>query len=143
MTETTSVEHRQVIERYIKAFNEQELDVLPEVVTDDIHVQGLIGTDGNVHGIEEYREWWREALSGVPDAHLDLTDYFESGDRAATRWIFTGSHEHEMFGIPATNRSFEVTGLSLFRMENGKIAQKLYQQDDHLMLQQLGILEGE
>ena len=141
MAETTSVEHRQVIERYIKAFNEQELDVLPKVVTEDIHVQGLIGADGDINGIEEYREWWRETLSGLPDAHLDLNEYFESGDRVATRWIFTGTHEHEMFDIPATNRSFEVTGLSLFRMEDGKIAEKLYQQDDLVMLQQLGILE--
>jgi steroid delta-isomerase-like uncharacterized protein len=141
MAETTAVEHKQVIERYIKAFNEQDLDVLPEVVTEDVHVQGLIGTDGDIHGIDEYREWWREALSGLPDAHLDLTDYLESRDRVATRWIFTGTHEHEMFDIPATNRSFEVRGLSIFRMEQGKIAEKLYQQDDLLMLQQLGILE--
>ncbi len=141
MAETTAVEHKQVIERYIEAFNEQDLDVLPAVVTEDVHVQGLIGADGDIHGIEEYREWWRETLSGLPDAHLDRTDYLESGDRVATRWIFTGTHEHEMFDIPATNRSFEVRGLSIFRMEQGKIAQKLYQQDDLLMLQQLGILE--
>ena len=143
MAETTVAEHRPVIERYIKAFNEQELDVLPEVVTEDVHVQGLIGADGDIHGIEAYRDWWRETLTGLPDAHLDLTEYFESGDRVATRWIFTGTHEHEMFDIPATNRSFEVTGLSLFRMEDGKIAEKLYQQDDLAMLRQLGILEEE
>ena len=143
MAETTPIEHKQVIERYIEAFNEQELDVLPEVVTEDIHVQGLIGADGDLNGIEEYRDWWRETLSGLPDAHLDLKDYFESGDRVATRWIFTGTHEHEMFDIPATTRSFEVTGLSLFRMEDGKIAEKLYQQDDLAMLRQLGILEEE
>jgi steroid delta-isomerase-like uncharacterized protein len=141
MAETTSAEHKQVIERYITAFNEQDLDVLPEVVTEEIHVQGLIGADGDINGIGEYREWWRETLSGLPDAHLDLTDYLESGDRVATRWTFTGTHEHEMFDIPATNRSFEVTGLSIFRMEHGKIAEKLYQQDDLLMLKQLGIIE--
>jgi steroid delta-isomerase-like uncharacterized protein len=141
MAETTSIEHKPVIERYIKAFNEQDLHVLPEVVTENIHVQGLIGADGDINGIEEYREWWRETLSGLPDAHLDLTDYLETGDRVATRWVFTGTHEHEMFEIPATNRSFEVTGLSIFRMDNGKITEKLYQQDDLLMLQQLGIIE--
>lgn len=141
MAETTTVEHRAVIERYIKAFNEQDLDVLPEVVTEDVFVQGLMGADGDIDGIEAYREWWRETLSGVPDAHLDLTDYFESEDRVATRWIFTGTHEHDMFGIPATNRSFEVIGLSLFRMEGEKIAEKLYQQNDHLVLQQLGVIE--
>jgi len=140
MAETTAVEHKQVIERYIDAFNEQDLNVLPEVVTEDVFVQGLIGADGDIDGIEEYHEWWRETLSGLPDAHLDLTDYIESGDRVATRWIFTGTHEHEMFGIPATNQSFEVIGLSLFRMRNGKIAEKLYQQDDHRVLQQLGVI---
>lgn len=141
MVATKPFEHEQTIERYIDAFNQQHIDELPEVVTEDIHVQGLIGADGDINGIEEYREWWRETLSGIPDAHLDLTDYLESGDRVATRWVFTGTHEHELFDIPATNRSFEVTGLSIFRMDHGNIAEKLYQQDDHLMLQQLGIIE--
>lgn len=64
-----------------------------------------------------------------------------AGDRAAARWTFTGTHENDFFDLPATNRSFEIIGLALFRMENGKIAEKRYQQNDLGMLQQLGIIE--
>ncbi|WP_136591241.1 ester cyclase [Salinigranum halophilum] len=141
MAATKPFEHKQMIERYLTAFNEQDVDALPEVVTEDVLVQGLIGADGDVNGIEEYEAWWRETLSGLPDARIEIDDYFESGDRAAARWTFTGTHERALFEIPATNRAFEITGFALFRIEDGKIAEKRYQQDDLGMLQQLGVIE--
>lgn len=141
MAETKPFEHKQLIERYLTAFNGKDVDALAELVTEDVLVQGLIGADGDVNGIAEYEEWWRETLSGVPDAHIDVDGYFESEERAAARWTFTGTHEKDLFDLPATNRAFEITGLALFRMEDGKIAEKRYQQDDLGMLQQLGIIE--
>ncbi|QFU81519.1 ester cyclase [Natronorubrum aibiense] len=141
MAQATPSKHKQVIERYLEAFNEQDVDALPELVTEDVLVQGLIGADGDVNGIEEYGEWWTETLSGIPDAHIELEDYFESGEKVAARWTFTGTQENDLFDIPATNRSFEITGLAIFRMEDEKIAEKRYQQDDLGMLQQLGIVE--
>ncbi|MFD1562032.1 ester cyclase [Haloarchaeobius amylolyticus] len=141
MAEATPFKHKQVIQQYLEAFNQQNVDALPEVVTEDVLVQGLIGADGDVNGIEEYGEWWTETLSGFPDAHIEVDDYFESEDRAAARWTFTGTHENDLFGLPATNRSFKITGLALFRMKDGKIAEKRYQQDDLGMLQQLGFVE--
>jgi steroid delta-isomerase-like uncharacterized protein len=141
MAETKPFEHRQMIERYLTAFNEQDVDALPKLVTEDVLVQGLIGAEGDVNGIEEYEEWWRETLSGIPDAHIEIDDYFESGERAAARWTFTGTQKEGLFGLPATNRAIQITGLALFRMEDGKIAEKKYQQDDLGMLQQLGIVE--
>jgi steroid delta-isomerase-like uncharacterized protein len=143
MAETTHFEHRQMIERYLGAFNEQDVDALPELVTEDVLVQGLIGADGDVNGIEEYGDWWRETLAGLPDAHIEIDDYFESGNRAAARWTFTGTQEKGLFDLPATNRAFEITGLALFRMEDGKIAEKKYRQDDLGMLRQLGFVEGD
>ncbi|WP_318568476.1 ester cyclase [Salinigranum marinum] len=141
MAETRPLEHKQMIERYLTAFNEQDVDASPELVTEDVLAQGLIGADGDVNGIEEYGEWWRETLSGLPDAHIEIDDYLQSGERAAARWTFTGTHEKDLFEIPATNRAFEITALALFRMEGGKIAEKRYRQDDLGMLQQLGIIE--
>lgn len=141
MAEASPSEHKQVIERYLEAFNEQDGEALSETVTEDITVHGLIGVDGNVTDIDEYAEWGMAFMGGVPDAHLELEDCFEAGDKVAARWTATGTHENDLFDMPATNESFEITGLAIFRMEDGKIAEKWYQQDDLDMLQQTGLVE--
>lgn len=142
MAHATPTEHKEVIERYLDAFNEQDTDALPETVTEDVVVHGLIGADGDVSGIEDYADWGMEMMSGLPDAHIELEDYFESGDRVGARWTLTGTHEGDLFDLPPTGESFEISGLAIFRMDDGKIAEKWYQQDDLGMLQQTGIVEG-
>ena len=141
MAEAASEEYRNVIDRYLEGFNEQNLEALQETVAQDVVVHGLIGVDGDVNGIEEYGEWGMSMFSGIPDAHIEVGDYFESGNKVASRWTLTGTHDGDLFDFPATGESFEISGLAIFRMEDGKIAEKWYQQDDLGMLQQTGIVD--
>lgn len=142
MSETAPTEHREVIERYLEGFNEQDPTALPEVVTEDIVVHGLIGVDGDVHGVDEYAEWATSMLSGLPDADIEIDEYLEVGNKVTVRWTVTGTHRNDLFGLPPTGESFEITGLAIFRIEDGKIAEKWYQQDDLGMLQQTGAVEA-
>jgi len=63
-------------------------------------------------------------------------------DRVMARWTIAGTHEGELFGIEPTGESIEVEGLALFRMEDGRIAEKRYRQDDLGMLEDLGLIEA-
>jgi len=141
MSEAASDEYRDVIDRYLEGFNEQDLEALQETVSPDVVVHGLIGVDGDVTGLEEYGEWGMEMFSGIPDAHIELGDFFVSGNKVASRWTLTGTHDGDLFDFPATGEAFEISGVAIFRMEDGKIAEKWYQQDDLGMLQQTGIIE--
>lgn len=141
MAETASEEHKAVLQRYVEGFNEQDLDALQETVAEDVTVHGLIGVEGPVNDIGEYGEWAMQLFGGIPDAQLQPEEFLVDENKVAVRWSITGTHEGDLFGLPPTNESFEVTGLAIFRMENGKIAEKWYQQDDLGMLQQAGIVE--
>lgn len=142
MAETASTQHGEVIERYLQGFNEQDPTVLSEVVTEDVVVHGLFGVDGDVHGVDEYGEWAMSMLGGIPDADIEIQEYLETDNRVTVRWTVTGTHQNDLFGLPPTEESFEITGLAIFRMEDGKIAEKWYQQDDLGMLQQTGVVEA-
>lgn len=142
MSAPAASEFREVIERYLEGFNEQDMEALPETVAPDVVVHGLIGVEGDVNGIEEYGDWATEMFTGMPDAEIELEDLFSVGDKVAARWTVRGTQENELFGLPATGESVEVSGLAIFRMEDGKIAEKWYQQDDLGMLQQTGVVEG-
>lgn len=143
MTEATPTEHEQVVQRYLEAYNEKDLEALEETVTDDVVVHGLIGAEGPIQGIEAYKEWAGQIAAGMPDSELSMEDSFAVDDRVGARWTATGTHTGEMFGIEPTEESVEFTGIALFRMEDGKIAEKQYQQDDLGMLQQLGVIPEE
>lgn len=141
MAETASPEYKEVIKRYLEGFNEKDVNALSEVATEDIVVHGLFGVEGTVHGIDEYRDWAMSMMGGIPDAEIELDEYHEMGETVTVRWSVAGTHQDDLFGLPPTDQSFEIMGLAILRMEDGKIAEKWYQQDDLGMLRQTGVIE--
>ena len=55
-------------------------------------------------------------------------------------WDFKGTHTGVFFGIPATGRKVDIEGVTLIRMENGKIAEERDFLDNLEFMQQLGII---
>jgi predicted ester cyclase len=60
----------------------------------------------------------------------------------AVRWTATGTHTGEMFGMPATGKRATVTGMDLFRVQEGKLAGFWLSWDQLGMMQQLGVIPG-
>jgi predicted ester cyclase len=49
---------------------------------------------------------------------------FSAGDRVVARWLGTGTHRGELMGIDPTGKPISVEAISVFRVENGKIAEE-------------------
>ncbi len=62
------------------------------------------------------------------------------GDRVATRWTGTGTHEGELMGIAPTGNRVEVAGMVISRISGGKIAESWSNYDALGMMQQLGVI---
>jgi predicted ester cyclase len=60
------------------------------------------------------------------------------GDRVTARWTGHGRHVQEIMGLAPTCREVTVAALTLFRVEDGKIAENRTCWDTLGMLQQLG-----
>jgi steroid delta-isomerase-like uncharacterized protein len=77
---------------------------------------------------------YREAISELSyEVHEVLVD----GDRIAARWTVTGRHTGELFGVKGTGRPLEVSGMSINRIEDGRIAEGWVFNDTLSMLRQL------
>jgi predicted ester cyclase len=63
------------------------------------------------------------------------------GDKAVTRWTMRGTHlgETEELG-PPTERQIEVEGITVHRIEGGKIVEEWERYDNLGVLQQLGLI---
>jgi len=71
-------------------------------------------------------------LKSTPD--MVLAD----GDKVAVRWTITCRHTGPYRGFPATGRDVKFSGVNIFRIENGRIAEVWNHRDDLSVLQQIG-----
>ena len=75
-----------------------------------------------------------------PDLREDLQDIIASGDTVATRWVLTGSQQHEFMGIPASGQTIRVEGMNFYRLKDGLVTDLWTQFDGVAMMQQLGAI---
>ena len=78
--------------------------------------------------------------TAFPDMSATVEDVIAEGDKVLTRVTFRGTHqgESEEFG-PPTGRQVEGQGLSLHRIEGGKIVEEWNSYDQLSLMQQLGL----
>jgi steroid delta-isomerase-like uncharacterized protein len=90
------------------------------------------------------RDGMRQFLSGTrsafPDWRVEVADIIAEGGLVAVRWLGTVTHEGPFHGIAPTGRRIRVSGMNLYRIVEGKVAQEWEQTDSLSMLQQLGAL---
>ncbi len=93
-----------------------------------------------VNGQAEAKEFFGAFLTGFSDIKFDVDEVFGVDDRIVKRWTFNGTHTGEFSGVPATGKRISVSGVSITRITNGKIAEELDYMDDLGFLQQLGVI---
>ncbi len=74
-------------------------------------------------------------------AHLNVTveDLVAEGDLVAARFTAHGIHKGAFMGLPPTGKSITMTGMEIFRIEDGRIAELWGEANLLGLMQQLGI----
>lgn len=67
--------------------------------------------------------------AGFPDYNLLADEVIADGDRVAVRFHTRQRHAHAFMGIPATDRELSITGIIIYRVADGKIAEHWLQAD--------------
>lgn len=80
---------------------------------------------------------YREAF---PDLEVSASATVTEEDRIALFWAASGTHRGPLLHIPPTGRICEVRGVSLLRIERGKIVEALYLWDLAGLLRSVGLL---
>ncbi len=81
---------------------------------------------------------WLKTVWG--DWQMTIDEMIAEGDRVMVCWTFQGTHQGEYMGLPPTNKKVSYSGINIFRLTDGKIAE-IWDLYDRLWLwQQLGVL---
>jgi steroid delta-isomerase-like uncharacterized protein len=95
---------------------------------------------GTPPGPAGFADGVRRLLATFPDARNEIHDIVAEGDRVVVRWTMTGTHTGGGLGIPATGRAVRITGITMSRVADGRIAEHWIYRDDIAMLRQLGLM---
>ena len=122
-----------------EVFSQGKFEVVDELVHDDAvgHDPALPEPVRGPGGVKELVRGYRDAF---PDLNLSIDEQVSEGDLVATRWTARGTHRGELFGIPATGKESTVTGITLDRFKDGKIAESHTNWDTLGLLQQIGAI---
>jgi predicted ester cyclase len=75
---------------------------------------------------------------GFPDVVSTIEDLIAEGDKVVARWRSQATHQGDYMGIPPTGKEVEFTGISVYRMEGGKIAESWTAEDQLGLMRQIG-----
>jgi steroid delta-isomerase-like uncharacterized protein len=96
----------------------------------------------NLVGIEAFKAYYQNFLTGFSDIEFTINECFGKSNKLVKQWTFAGKHTGNFFGIPATGKSVNVSGMTLTEMKDGKIAQEQDFMDNMVFMQQLGVLSN-
>jgi steroid delta-isomerase-like uncharacterized protein len=73
-----------------------------------------------------------------PDLHHTIDEIVSEGSTVAARWTVNGTHRGDFQGIPPTNKSVRLSGVTVHHLTDGQIAETWLVFDTMDLLQQLG-----
>ena len=132
-----SEENKALARRSWELVSQRNPDAIEEVYSADTV---LHEPDQDLQGVEEAKQYLSMYISAFPDMSVTVEDVIAEGDQAVTRWTLRGTHQGEIeeFG-PPTGRRVELEGITIHRMEGGKIVEEWERYDNLGVMQQLGL----
>lgn len=133
-----SEDNKNLIRRvFDEVWNRNDLSLVDEVYASD-YVAHVAGAPRDIVGPEQFKQF--VALHGVltSDLSFRIEDQITEDDRVATRWLATTTPASGLVNIPGEGQEVQVTGISVHRMADGKIAESWDNWDILTIYQALG-----
>lgn len=132
-------QNKDIIRRYREAHNTNRLDALDAIVAPDLTSHNLF--PGLPAGLEGGKMAHMGAAAAFPDQHTKTEALIAEGDLVVERWTLTGTHTGAPFlGAPASGRKLRSTGMSIYRIVDGKIVEHWGEFDGLAAAQQLRLV---
>ncbi len=136
---TTEEENVAVARRWTEeALDGGNLAVLDEILAADIVYDA--GVFPELRGREAVKQALGALLTGFPDARFTVDQVIADGDVVTIRWTGRGTHQAAFLGIAPTGNRVEWTGINVYRIACGQIAEGWSEADGMGLLRQVGAL---
>ncbi len=130
--------NKTIARRYFdEIWNMGDMSAIAKLVSEDAvgHVSGI-----EIHGQEVLRKRYQAHTAMYSDSLFTVEDLVAEDDKVLVRWSFSGRFTGEFMGISGAGEQITSSGMNLFRIAQGRIAELWVHADDLGELQQLGAL---
>jgi steroid delta-isomerase-like uncharacterized protein len=88
-------------------------------------------------GPEGFYPFYDRLRAAFSDLHVTVHDTIAEGDQVCVRWTCSCRHTGNGLGMPPTNKTVQVTGISILRVANGQMLEGWQNWDMLGMLEQI------
>ena len=134
-----SEDHKARIREFLdRVLTRGEIDATGDYFHSDVVEE--VPLPGQGPGLEGLKETLTRLRRAFPDSHWRVEEQIAEDNRVLTRFVWSGTHEGEFLGIPATNRAIQVWGMVIDRFEDRKVKATRILLDTWSLMQQLGVV---
>jgi steroid delta-isomerase-like uncharacterized protein len=126
--------NKQLVQRYVEAFNGGDFDTLRKIFSPDATVQGVLGQGG----MDKVIAIWRELHSAF-GIQLNVVEMIAEGNTVAVRYTERGTFRGAFRGNAPTGKSYELVAMEWFTVKDGRIQNRWGARDAASQARQIGL----
>jgi steroid delta-isomerase-like uncharacterized protein len=126
-----------------EVWNKGMAETIDELFPEHAVMWGVGRPEMRSQGSAEFKKFYQQLRTACPDANIVLDHVVEQGDTAFARWTATMTHTGEGLGMPPTDKTLKICGMSACRVDGATIVEGWNLRDQIGMARQLGLLEGQ
>jgi steroid delta-isomerase-like uncharacterized protein len=127
-----------LVKRYVEALNEGNFEAFKELLSPDYAIYSPSGYPQPTSR-QKLIENYKEARKALPEFTWNVQDMIAAKDKVVCRIMVRGVYKGGVPGVPETEKKFEVSLITIMRIENAKVVEE-WQEDDQLgFARQLGM----
>ena len=131
-------ENKALVLRWEELWNQGNLTLADELFSPDFVLHDA-SSFLEIRGPEGYKQDITRFRTAFPDLQITLEDIVAEGEKVVGRWTARGTHQGPLRSIAPTSAHVTLTGIDIFRIVDGKIAEEWSNADGLGMLQQLSV----
>lgn len=129
----------------IEAHTDGHIDRVEEYVSEDVINHNVLSdsdvSSGDARGLAAFRRHAESIPRAFPDVRFDIQDEIAEEDRVMVRLVLSGTHEGPFMGIEPTGTAITMSGIVVYRFQDGRIVERWSEGNTLGLLQQLGVNE--
>jgi len=132
-------DNKNLVHRFTIATNTADWDAFDELLTTDFKRHSQATPNVQVNSIEDFKKLQESFLVSIPDQLITIEILIAEGDKVAAYATYSGTLTGPMGEFPATGKTVESKFITIFRIEEDRIAELWVEWDNLAMLTQLGL----
>lgn len=131
--------NKAIARRFIQVWSDENLDTVEELAAPSLVVRYPTIPEV-IRGSREFRHVLAGFRSAFPDSSLRVEEEIAEGEKVVIRWNFSGTHKGSLLGVPATGKKVSWTGMTIYRIVDGKVVEEQGEEDFLGFFRQVGLV---